>query len=137
MLRSVLFWVAAAAVTASWGSHNSDCTVVALSMGTTTAAQQQPSSIESGVATQRAAVPTSAFTTAATTSRRRAIGWIASTVTTATVVSFESDGGSTLCRAAEPVDRFNVEDYLKTGMVMNPMGVSGQAGTSTVLLVSR
>jgi hypothetical protein len=134
MLRSVLFWVAAAAVTASWGSH-SDFTVVALSMETTTAAQQQPSSIENGVPTlPRAAVPTSAFTTTTTTtttSRRRAIGWIASTVTTtATVVSFESDGGgSTLCRAAEPVDRFNVEDYLKTGMVMNPMGVSGQAGT--------
>jgi hypothetical protein len=26
-------------------------------------------------------------------------------------------------------DQFNVDDYLKTGMVMNPMGVSGQAGT--------
>ena len=27
-------------------------------------------------------------------------------------------------------DRINVDDYLKTGMVMNPMGVSGQAGKS-------
>ena len=27
-------------------------------------------------------------------------------------------------------DQFNVDDYLKTGMVMNPMGVSGQAGKS-------
>jgi hypothetical protein len=27
-------------------------------------------------------------------------------------------------------DTFNVDDYIKTGMVMNPMGVSGQAGKS-------
>lgn len=32
-------------------------------------------------------------------------------------------------------DRFNVDDYLKTGMVMNPMGVSGQAGMSTSLVL--
>jgi hypothetical protein len=27
-------------------------------------------------------------------------------------------------------DRFNVDDYLRTGIVANPMGVSGQAGKS-------
>jgi hypothetical protein len=32
--------------------------------------------------------------------------------------------------AGELPDQFNVDDYLKTGMVMNPMGVSGQAGKS-------
>ena len=32
--------------------------------------------------------------------------------------------------AGELPDRFNVDDYLKTGMVMNPMGVSGQSGKS-------
>lgn len=26
-------------------------------------------------------------------------------------------------------DRFDVDNFLKTGMVQNPMGVSGQAGT--------
>lgn len=31
-------------------------------------------------------------------------------------------------KADDLPDRFNVDDYLKTGMVMNPMGVSGQAG---------
>ena len=31
---------------------------------------------------------------------------------------------------SELPDQFNVDDYLKTGMVMNPMGVSGQAGKS-------
>jgi hypothetical protein len=114
-MRSVLFWVAAAAVSTA-GEGHWRFTVAALSMKTTSTAA--PFSAESA--------PTRSFsaTTAATTSRRRAIGWIASTVT-ATV---SLDGGSSLCRAAEPVDRFNVEDYLKTGMVMNPMGVSGQAG---------
>ena len=32
--------------------------------------------------------------------------------------------------AGEIPEQFNVDDYLKTGMVMNPMGVSGQAGKS-------
>lgn len=32
--------------------------------------------------------------------------------------------------AGELPDQFNVDDYLKSGMVMNPMGVSGQAGKS-------
>jgi hypothetical protein len=37
-------------------------------------------------------------------------------------------------------DQFNVDDYLKTGMVMNPMGVSGQAGTfrcSSIFFIPR
>jgi hypothetical protein len=32
--------------------------------------------------------------------------------------------------AGELPDKFNVDDYLKSGMVMNPMGVAGQAGKS-------
>ncbi len=32
--------------------------------------------------------------------------------------------------AGELPDQFNVDAYLKSGMVMNPMGVSGQAGKS-------
>jgi hypothetical protein len=119
MMRSVLFWVAAAAAAVSTSGGHWRFTVVALSLQTSSAA---PSS-----SAQARSFSKSATATAATTSRRRAIGWIASTMT-ATVVSLE--GGSSLCRAAEPVDRFNVEDFLKTGMVMNPMGVSGQAGAS-------
>jgi hypothetical protein len=30
----------------------------------------------------------------------------------------------------EPQDRFDVDSYIRTGVVMNPMGVSGQAGKS-------
>ena len=33
--------------------------------------------------------------------------------------------------AGELPGQFNVDDYLKSGMVMNPMGVSGQAGKDT------
>ena len=56
--------------------------------------------------------------------RRTALGWMAGGVTTTT-------GWTMVANAADKdllPDRFNVEDYLKTGMVMNPMGVSGQAG---------
>lgn len=56
-------------------------------------------------------------------SRRRALGWMTSAATSAMMplrVGAE----------AELPDRFNVEDFLKTGTVPNPMGVSGQAGKS-------
>lgn len=58
--------------------------------------------------------------------RRAALGWMAGGVVTAT-----TGWGAVVARAADKdllPGRFNVDDYLKTGMVMNPMGVSGQAG---------
>jgi hypothetical protein len=48
------------------------------------------------------------------------------------IVAFLSYPNAADAKADDLPDRFNVDDYLKTGMVMNPMGVSGQAGKGTV-----
>jgi hypothetical protein len=47
---------------------------------------------------------------------------------TAALVTFLSYPVAAHAKVDDLPDRFNVDDYLKTGMVMNPMGVSGQAG---------
>lgn len=58
------------------------------------------------------------------TSRRNALGWIAG--------SASSLIGAEYAFAAdeEIPNRFDVDDFLRTGLVANPMGVSGQAGKS-------
>lgn len=60
-------------------------------------------------------------------SRRAALGWMTGGMTGwATVVMTEQ--AAQAAGADDIPDKFNVDDYLRTGQVMNPMGVSGQAG---------
>lgn len=56
------------------------------------------------------------------TSRRSALKWAA-----ATIVAAPQPGWAL---PDEDLDTLDVESYLRTGMVANPMGVSGQAGKS-------
>ena len=56
-------------------------------------------------------------------SRREALGWIGG----AAACSFLNQPASA---AGEGEATFNVDDYLRTGLVAQPMGVSGQAGKS-------
>ena len=60
-------------------------------------------------------------------SRRNALGWIvgsASSLITGTTAAFAEDPADKI------PERLNVDDYLRTGFVSQPMGVSGQAGKS-------
>ena len=62
-----------------------------------------------------------------TATRRAALGWMAGTAT-GWMVHGSNNVNALVGTEDKLPDRFNVEDYLKTGQVMNPMGVSGQAG---------
>lgn len=60
------------------------------------------------------------------TSRRQALGWMSG----ATTASFFR-GNDRFANALEELPAsFDVDSYLKSGFVLNPMGVSGQAGKS-------
>jgi hypothetical protein len=61
-------------------------------------------------------------------SRRAALGWLSGGVTGWAVVVSEQEQTAQAAGADDIPDTFNVDDYLRTGQVMNPMGVSGQAG---------
>lgn len=67
---------------------------------------------------------TSALALSSVCNRRQAMGAMLGT-TGAAVVSISANAEDN-----EIPDRLNVDDYLRTGFVSNPMGVSGQAGKS-------
>jgi hypothetical protein len=60
-------------------------------------------------------------------SRRTALKWLASSATAAVFTVNPLDA---VAAADERPDQFDVDNFIKSGMVMNPMGVSGQAGKS-------
>jgi len=64
-------------------------------------------------------------------SRREALGWIAgSTVSSAARILLAPLVANALADDDKMPDRFDVDNFIKTGMVAQPMGVSGQAGKS-------
>jgi hypothetical protein len=92
------------------------------------------------------AAAAAASATTVSASRRQALGWIvAAGVSTAAATATAAGGGSrgialastdaTSPAAAGPATAaqlggFDIDDYLRTGLVAQPMGVSGQAGKS-------
>jgi hypothetical protein len=54
--------------------------------------------------------------------RRHTLGWIAAAAIASVPLTVHAD--------SEMPDRFDVDQFLRTGIVPNPMGVSGQAGKS-------
>ena len=57
--------------------------------------------------------------------RRAALGWISGAVVGAAGWTLE---GEKAYAVADMPDSFDIDSYLKSGFVQNPMGVSGQAG---------
>lgn len=62
----------------------------------------------------------------ASTTRRGALSWIGGACISGCIAS----GGNNVAVAADTPEGVDVDSYLRTGMVPQPMGVSGQAGKS-------
>lgn len=63
-------------------------------------------------------------------SRRHALGWMAGTTISSSASIVLAPVANALADDDKMPDRFDVDNFIKTGMVAQPMGVSGQAGKS-------